>query len=103
MSFRQQSMPAWARPIITQLNRIENLMTASTGDQAHLDADVLAETGVVNALGAELEAEVAALKAQIAAGTPAPALNFTGLDALVASTTAQAAADAPPPASPAAS
>ena len=55
-----------------------------------LDADAEKEK-----LTGEMGTQVAELKAQIAAGVPAAALDFTALDALVASTQAEAVADAP--------
>lgn len=71
-----------------QLNRIENLIMTVNEGQIHLDKDV-------DSLTTALNTAVAELKAQIAAGVPAPALNFTALDALVTSTQTEAAADAP--------
>lgn len=78
-----------------QLNRIEKLLMTVNTNQAHLDADVTALTTAISTAVTEL-------KAAIAAGTPAAALDFTALDALAVSTTAEAAADAPvaPPAPP---
>lgn len=60
-------------------------MTDINADQAHLDANVAAET-------AALASIVAELKAQHAAGTP---LDFTKADAFVAAAQAEAAADKP--------
>ena len=75
--------------ITEQLNRIENLIMTVNEGQIHLDKDVAELTTALNTAVAEL-------KAQIAAGVPAPALNFTALDALVTSTAAEAVSDAPP-------
>lgn len=94
MRFHRHGAPD--RVVMTaQLNRIEKLLMTANANQAHLDAGI-------NALTTALNTAVTELKAQIANGTPAAALDFTALDALVASTTAEAAADAPvPPAPPA--
>jgi hypothetical protein len=58
-------------------------------NQAHIEQDV-------SAITTNVATAVAELKAAIASGTPAQALDFTSLDALSASTAAEAASDAPP-------
>ena len=67
-----------------RLSRIERLIVTVNDNQAHLDQDI-------TDLGTAITTAVTELKAAIAAGTPA-----TALDALVASTQAEATADAPP-------
>jgi transposase len=81
--------PALLLHTLEHLIRMENTMTEFANDQAHLDADVQAETDSLTAV----EAEIAALKAQPAA----TALDFTALDAA----TARLKGDAPAVAVPA--
>jgi hypothetical protein len=94
--------PDWARHINAAVNHLAEQQERIMSDQDQLNTDVAAltaaETGIVN--------EIAGLKAQIAAGTPAAALDFTALDAvtsrLTADVPAPAAPVAAPPATPAA-
>ena len=87
--YHRTSTSAQFAQIIATLNNLEKLMTQQTTDEQHLDADV---TALTTAIGTE----VAELKAAIAAGTPAAALDFTALDNLLTATQAEATADAPP-------
>jgi hypothetical protein len=75
----------WPEWVVLILDKLGEIMS----DQEHLDADV-------KALGDAIAAEVAELKAQITAGTPAAQLDFTALDKLAVDTAAAATADAPP-------
>ena len=69
-------------------NATNRKLTELMTNQQHIEQDVTAIT-------ASIATAVAELKAQIAAGTPAEALDFTSLDNLASSTAAEAAADAP--------
>lgn len=71
--------------VLHHLHRMEIIMTQFADDQAHLDADVTAETTALATIIAEL-------KAQHAAGAP---LDFTKADAFVAAAQAEATTDAP--------
>jgi len=76
----------WASRIDARLEEIGDIMTEINADQAHLDADVKAETDAFATVIAEL-------KAQHAAGAP---LDFTAADKFLASVQGEAVADAPP-------
>lgn len=78
------------RTIHRKLDRLTESVDHIMSDQSHLDTDITALSGYF----ADIEAEVANLKAQPAAD----ALDFTALDALVAS--AKAADPGPAPAAP---
>lgn len=84
------------RDMLHTINRkITEGFATMTSDQQHLENDV-------SAIVASVATAVAELKAQIANGTTAQALDFTSLDELTSSTAAEAASDAPaaPPAPP---
>jgi len=96
---RWRPQPAPWTVILARLDRIETLLSDNQSttnrkltelmtNQQHIEQDVTAIT-------ASIATAVAELKAQIAAGTPAEALDFTSLDNLASSTAAEAAADAP--------
>lgn len=63
--------------VLHHLHRLEQQMTQFASDQAHLDSDVQALTGIFS----QLEAQIAQLKAAVAAGGP---VDFTAADQLVA-------------------
>lgn len=86
----------WDRFVVRQLAlqelRIQHLEEREhkmSADQDHIEADVAAIKGAFTSAIDEL-------KAQIAAGTSAAALDFTSLDAVTAAVQAEANADAPP-------
>lgn len=68
---------ALAAHVLYHLEHLEFRMTAFANDQAHLDADVQALTGIFS----QLEAQIAQLKAAVAAGGP---VDFAAADQLVA-------------------
>jgi primosomal protein N' len=92
--------PEFARYLAAGINHIIEQQERIMTDQDRIDADVTALTNAEQAIAAE----VADLKAQIAAGTTAAALDFSGLDAIAAKLTADEPAPAAPadPAAPAA-
>jgi hypothetical protein len=82
---------------------LEEAMTQFANDQAHLDVNVQAVSDALTAFKTQTALALSELKQQIAAGVPAPELNFSAFDSIIPAlqadvdaATAEATADVPP-------